>query len=58
MELFIDTNIIICVFIEIDNIMTMKLRNVPFSPPDMTEEEANEVRDCNTLRLDYYRSSY
>ena len=46
MELFIDTNIIICVFIEIDNIMTMKLRNVPFSPPDMTEEEANEVRDA------------
>jgi len=26
--------------------MTMKLRNVPFSPPDMTEEEANEVRDA------------
>lgn len=24
----------------------MKLRNVPFSPPDMTEEEANEVRDA------------
>ena len=28
-------------------IMTMKLRNVPFSPPDMTEAEANEV--CNAI---------
>ena len=27
--------------------MTMKLRNVPFSPPDMTEAEAAEVRDAN-----------
>ena len=27
-------------------IMSMKLRNVPFSPPDMTEAEANEVRDA------------
>lgn len=26
--------------------MTMKLRNVPFSPPDITEIEANEVRDA------------
>src|SRR5574344_1402311 len=26
--------------------MTMTLRNVPFSPPDMTEAEANEVRDA------------
>ena len=26
--------------------MSMKLRNVPFSPPDMTEAEANEVRDA------------
>ena len=26
--------------------MTMKLRNVPFSPPDMTEAEAAEVRDA------------
>ena len=26
--------------------MTMKLRNVPFSPPDMTEAEADEVRDA------------
>ncbi len=26
--------------------MTKKLRNVPFSPPDMTEAEANEVRDA------------
>lgn len=26
--------------------MTMKLRNVPFSPPDMTEGEADEVRDA------------
>src|SRR5574344_1310401 len=26
--------------------MTMKLRKVPFSPPDMTEAEANEVRDA------------
>ena len=24
----------------------MKLRNVPFSPPDMTEAEAAEVRDA------------
>lgn len=24
----------------------MKLRNIPFSPPDMTEAEANEVRDA------------
>lgn len=26
--------------------MTMRLRNVPFSPPDMTEAEATEVRDA------------
>lgn len=26
--------------------MTMKLRNVLFSPPDMTEDEANEVRNA------------
>ena len=26
--------------------MSMKLRNVPFSPPDMTEAEAAEVRDA------------
>lgn len=26
--------------------MSMKLCNVPFSPPDMTEAEANEVRDA------------
>ena len=26
--------------------MTMKLRNVPFSPPDMTEAEAKEVREA------------
>ncbi len=26
--------------------MTMKLRNVPFSPPDMTEAEADEVREA------------
>ena len=26
--------------------MTMKLRNVPFSPPDMTEAEANEVSEA------------
>ena len=26
--------------------MKMQLRNVPFSPPDMTEAEANEVRDA------------
>lgn len=26
--------------------MTRKLRNVPFSPPDMTEAEANEVREA------------
>ena len=25
--------------------MNIKLRNVPFSPPDMTEAEANEVRE-------------
>ena len=25
--------------------MNMKLRNIPFSPPDMTEAEANEVRE-------------
>ena len=24
----------------------MKLRNIPFSPPDMTEAEANEVREA------------
>lgn len=24
----------------------MKLRNIPFSPPDMSEDEANEVRDA------------
>ena len=27
--------------------MTMKLRNMPFSPPDMTEAEAAEVRDAS-----------
>ena len=27
-------------------IMNMKLRNIPFSPPDMTEAEANEVREA------------
>lgn len=26
--------------------MSMKLRNVPFSPPDMTESEADEVREA------------
>lgn len=26
--------------------MNTKLRNVPFSPPDMTEDEANEVREA------------
>ena len=26
--------------------MNTKLRNIPFSPPDMTEAEANEVRDA------------
>ena len=26
--------------------MNMKLRNIPFSPPDMTEAEANEVREA------------
>lgn len=26
--------------------MNMKLRNIPFSPPDMTEAEVNEVRDA------------
>lgn len=26
--------------------MNIQLRNVPFSPPDMTEAEANEVRDA------------
>lgn len=26
--------------------MNMPLRNIPFSPPDMTEAEANEVRDA------------
>ena len=25
--------------------MNMKLRNIPFSPPDMTEKEAAEVRE-------------
>ena len=26
--------------------MNMKLRTIPFSPPDMTEEEAKEVREA------------
>ena len=26
--------------------MNMKLRNIPFSPPDMTELEAQEVREA------------
>ena len=26
--------------------MNMKMRNIPFSPPDMTEAEANEVREA------------
>ena len=29
-----------------DSIMNMKLRNIPFSPPDMTEAEAKEVREA------------
>lgn len=28
------------------HIMNIQLRNVPFSPPDMTNAEANEVRDA------------
>ena len=28
------------------NIMNMKLRNIPFSPPDMTEREAEEVKQA------------
>ena len=28
------------------NTMNMKLRNIPFSPPDMTEKEAAEVREA------------
>ena len=31
----------------------MQLRNVPFSPPDMTEAEADEVRDANLEWMDY-----
>ena len=27
-------------------IMNMKLRNIPFSPPDMTEKEAELVREA------------
>ena len=26
--------------------MNIKLRNIPFSPPDMTEAEATEVREA------------
>ena len=26
--------------------MNMKLKNIPFSPPDMTEVEAKEVREA------------
>ena len=26
--------------------MNMKLRNIPFSPPDMSEEEINEVAEA------------
>jgi dTDP-4-amino-4,6-dideoxygalactose transaminase len=26
--------------------MNMKLRNIPFSPPDMTEAEVKEVREA------------
>ena len=26
--------------------MNMNLRNIPFSPPDITEAEANEVREA------------
>lgn len=29
-----------------DFVMNMKLRNIPFSPPDMTEAEAKEVREA------------
>ena len=32
--------------IEYNKEMNLKLRNIPFSPPDMTEEEANEVREA------------
>ena len=41
--------------------MTMKLRNVPFSPPDMTEAEANEVRDAilsGWIQLDHAQRSW
>ena len=29
-----------------ENILNMKLRNIPFSPPDMTEAEVAEVREA------------
>ena len=35
--------------------MNMKLRNIPFSPPDMTEAEVNEVRE--TILSGYYYGS-
>ena len=32
--------------------MNMKLRNIPFSPPDMTEAEAKEVREVEKNRVE------
>ena len=31
--------------------MNMKLRNIPFSPPDMTEKEAAEVREAIVISI-------
>ena len=33
-------------YIVYKNLKNMKLRNIPFSPPDMTEMEAQEVREA------------
>ncbi len=35
----------------------LKRRTIPFSPPAMTEAEANEVRDA-ILSMDYDRSTH
>lgn len=34
----------------------MKHKNIPFSPPDMSEDEINEVADTLRNGMDYNRS--
>ena len=36
--------------------MNMKLRNIPFSPPDMSEKEAKMAAGGYFIRVAYHRS--